>query len=166
MLFLRPTSLLCHLLQQERKGGGRKPMNNGVIILSYWEIDELHLLFLPLKPWLTRCSSALCTADLHPSRAAGRQIQRALEPVHDRTRSACSKAEARSPSKCYGEFSVADQSCGKKLLFLFLLFFFSHSSELEGDTVAHFKELLRQTQQLSSSALRGTSGSNGDHSPG
>lgn len=99
-------------------------MNNGVIILSYCEIDELHLLFLPLKPWLTRCSSALCTADLLPSCAAGRRIQRALEPGHYRPHSACSEAEARSPSKCYGEFSVADQSC-EKMLFLVLLLFFS-----------------------------------------
>lgn len=49
-------------------------MNNGVIILSYCEIDELHLLFLPLKPWLTWCSSVLCTADFcipHALRASG-----------------------------------------------------------------------------------------------
>lgn len=124
MLFLRPTSLLCHLLQHERKGGGRKPMNNGVIILSYCEIDELHLLFLPLKPWLTRCSSAPCTADLSIPHAAGRRIQRALEPGHYRAHSACSNAEARSSSKWYGEFSVADQSCEKLLFFFFFWFCF------------------------------------------
>lgn len=106
MMFLRPTSLLCHLLSEERKGGGRKPRNNGVIILSYCEIDELHLLFLPLKPWLTQCSSALCTADPCIPHTAGTQP---LELGHHRDHSACSKVETRSSSKCYREFSEAHQ---------------------------------------------------------
>lgn len=117
-------------------------MNNGVIILSYCEIDELHLLFLPLKPWLTRCSSALCTADPHPSRAAGRQIQRGLEPGHYRAHSAPSEVGAGSPSKCYGQFSVADQSCEKKCLFFILLVSLGFCLEsVEGDTAAPSREL-------------------------
>lgn len=103
-------------------------MNNGVIILSYCEMDELHLLFLPLKPWLTRCSSAPCTADLSIPHAAGRRIQRALEPGHYRAHSACSNAEARSSSKWYGEFLVADQSCEKLPFFFFLVLLFFLSS--------------------------------------
>lgn len=101
-------------------------MNNGVIILSYCEIDELHLLFLPLKPWLTQCSSALCTADPCIPHAAG---MRALELGHHRDHSACSKVEARSSSKCYREFSEADQSyeelfdCWGFFLCLFCFFF-------------------------------------------
>lgn len=65
-------------------------MNNGVIILSYCEIDELHLLFLPLKPQLTQCSSAQCTADLCILHTAGRQVQRTFEPGHYRAHFACS----------------------------------------------------------------------------
>lgn len=49
----------------------------------YWEIDELHLLFLPLKPWLTRGGRALRTADLcspHGPRAgwAGGPVSQAM----------------------------------------------------------------------------------------
>lgn len=95
-------------------------MNNGVIILSYCEIDELHLLFLPLKPWLTQCSSALCTADPCIPHAAG---MRALELGHHRDHSACSKVEARSSSKCYREFSEADQSY-EELFDCWFFFFF------------------------------------------
>lgn len=56
-------------------------MNNGVIILSYCEIGELHLLFLPLKAWLPRCSSALCAADPHPSCATGWRDHSPLRPM-------------------------------------------------------------------------------------
>lgn len=100
MPFLRPTSILCHLLHQEEKGGGRKPMNNGVIILHYCEIDELHLLLLPLKPWLTRCSSMLHAAGLCFPHAAGRPCQEAPEPSCGTSASACREAEAWSPVKC------------------------------------------------------------------
>lgn len=141
-------------------------MNNGVIILSYCEIDELHLLFLPLKPWLTRCSSAPCTADLSIPHAAGRRIQRALEPGHYRAHSACSNAEARSSSKWYGEFLVADQSCEKLPFFFFWFCFFFFLLQSVGDTEAFSKELLGQTQKLSSPALHNTSGDSGDHSTG
>lgn len=106
-------------------------MNNGVIILSYCEIDELHLLFLPLKPWLTQCSSALCTADPCIPHAAG---MRALELGQHRDHSACSKVEARSSSKCYREFSEADQSYEKLFdcwvfFFVCFAFFFSIASK-------------------------------------
>lgn len=92
-----------------------------MIILSYCEIDELHLLFLPLKPWLTQCSSALCTADPCIPHAAGTQ---ALELGHHRDHSACSKVETRSSSKCYREFSEAHQSYENLFLIVVLFFCF------------------------------------------
>lgn len=102
-------------------------MNNGVIILSYCEIDELHLLFLPLKRWLTQRSSALCTADPCIPHAAGTP---ALELGRHRDHSDCRQVEARSSSKCYRGFSEVDQTCEKLFgcfgvffLGLFLVFF-------------------------------------------
>lgn len=75
-------------------------MNNGVIILHYCEIDELHLLLLPLKPWLTRCSSMLHAAGLCFPHAADRACQEAPEPSCGTSASACREAEAWSPVKC------------------------------------------------------------------
>lgn len=148
-------------------------MNNGVIILSYCEIDELHLLFLPLKPWLTQCSSALCTADPCIPHAAGTQ---ALELGHHRHHSACSKVEARTSSKCYREFSEADQSYEKLFgyccsgfgwfffFFLCLFCFFFLLQSVKGDTEPLSEELLGQTHRLSSPALHSICGDSEDYS--
>lgn len=86
-----------------------------------------------------------------------------LEPGCYRAHSACSKEEAPACSKSYGGLSAVDQSCGK-LLFLFALFF--SSLVTGGGTEAPSKELIRQKQKLSSSALHGTSQGSGDHSAG